>query len=53
MPITLLITTGLANVHLVEIHKCIWPMIAVLAAVLVLCAAVPSTITYIPRLLIR
>lgn len=48
--VTLYITLGLAQTSLSSVTRYIWPMIAVLIAVLFVCALVPPLITFIPNL---
>lgn len=48
--VTLYITLGLAQTSLSSVNRYIWPMVAVLFAVLFVCALVPPLITFIPDL---
>lgn len=48
--VTLYITLGLAQTSLSSVNRYIWPMVAVLIAIVIVCALVPPLITFIPDL---
>ncbi len=48
--VSLFIVSGLAKVPLSDVIREIWPFLAVLVAVLLVCTLVPETVLWLPRL---